>query len=153
MVSKDTIDLIKTFEGFSPNAYPDPATGGEPTTIGYGTTKYPDGNKVKIGDIITITQAEGFLANEVGKTAVVVNKMLKGHLSDNQFGALVSFAYNLGTTNLKKSTLLRKVNINSEDPSIRAEFLKWNKASGKVMPGMKRLTRRRAAEADLYFKK
>ncbi len=66
----------------------------------------------------------------------------------NQFDALVSFCYNVGPANLKSSTLLKKVNINPNDPTIKNEFLKWTKAGGKVLKG---LVTRRTAEAELYF--
>jgi lysozyme len=69
-------------------------------------------------------------------------------INQNQFDALVSFCYNVGPGNLKSSTLLKKVNANPNDPTIRTEFLKWNKGGGKVLAG---LTRRRTAEANLYF--
>ena len=65
-----------------------------------------------------------------------------------QFDALVSFAYNVGTANFAKSTLLKKVNANPNDASIRAEFGKWNKSNGRVLKG---LVTRRKEEADLYF--
>jgi lysozyme len=60
----------------------------------------------------------------------------------------VSFCYNLGPANLKSSTLLKKANVNPNDPTIAQEFLKWNKAGGKALKG---LTKRRQAESDLYF--
>lgn len=69
-------------------------------------------------------------------------------VNQNQFNALVSFAYNLGIGNLRASTLLKKVNSNPNDPTIRAEFLKWDKAAGRILAG---LTRRRKAEAEMYF--
>jgi lysozyme len=69
-------------------------------------------------------------------------------ITQNQFDALVSFCYNVGPSNLKSSTLLKKVNLNPNDPTIKNEFLKWNRGGGKVLDG---LTRRRQAEADLYF--
>lgn len=78
-----------------------------------------------------------------------VKRLVKRELNQNQFDALVSFTYNLGSTNLGKSTLLKKVNANPCDKTIKDEFLKWNKAGGKVLNG---LTRRRNAEAELYFK-
>jgi lysozyme len=81
--------------------------------------------------------------------AIEVRKALTKQLNENQFSALVCFAYNVGIGNLKKSTLLRKANINPNDETIAGEFAKWNKAGGKVLNG---LTRRRLAEADLYFK-
>ena len=67
-----------------------------------------------------------------------------------QFDALVSFAYNVGVGNFAKSTLLKKVNANPNDPTIRSEFEKWNKANGRVLKG---LVTRRKEEADLYFTK
>jgi len=79
-----------------------------------------------------------------------VLRLVKKPLTQNQFDALVSFTYNLGATNLSKSTLLKKVNKDPEDKSIAEEFVKWNKAGGKVLTG---LTRRRKAEAQLYFNK
>lgn len=69
-------------------------------------------------------------------------------LTQNQFDALVSFTFNLGEGSLKSSTLLKKVNANPSDTTISSEFLKWNKAGGKVIDG---LTKRRQAEAKLYF--
>ena len=69
-------------------------------------------------------------------------------INQNQKDALTDFAYNCGVGNLKNSTLLKKVNANPIDASIRAEFLRWDKANGKVLAG---LTRRREAEANLYF--
>jgi len=74
--------------------------------------------------------------------------LVKSNVTENNFAALVSFTFNVGTGNLKKSTLLKKVNLNPNDPTIRSEFMKWNKGAGKVLAG---LTKRRQAEADLYF--
>jgi lysozyme len=150
MINKATIDLIKSFEGLELKAYVDPATGGEPITIGYGTTIYPNGVKVKLGDKITQEQATEYLQDDVEKFATKVKSLVKSAVNDNQFGAITSFAYNVGTGNLAKSTLLKKVNANPADKLIVDEFMKWNKAAGKIMNG---LTRRRAAEAKLYFTK
>ena len=77
-----------------------------------------------------------------------VYKIVQCPINFYQHDALTSFAYNCGIGNLKKSTLLKKVNKNSMDPTIRDEFAKWNKSGGQVLAG---LTRRRKAEADLYF--
>jgi lysozyme len=71
-------------------------------------------------------------------------------ITQNQFNALVSFAYNLGAQSLKGSTLLKKVNANPNDPTIAVEFLKWVNAGGRKVAG---LVRRREAEANLYFTK
>lgn len=156
-VNKDTFDLIKSFEGLYLEAYPDPGTKddpikkGEPWTIGYGTTIYPNGVKVKKGDPkITEAQALEFLDFDIAKKALLVEKRVKKVVTDNQFGALTSFVYNLGEGNYDVSTLKKKVDINPDDPTIKDEFPKWNKANGKVLNG---LTRRRLAEAELYFKK
>jgi len=148
MINEATINLIKSFEGLELNAYVDPATGNEPITIGYGTTIYPDGTKVKLGDVCTQQQATEYLQHDVDQFAAKVKVLVNSDVTDNQFGALTSFSYNVGTGNLKASTLLKKVNINPNDITIHDEFLKWNKAAGKVMNG---LTRRRQAESKLYF--
>jgi lysozyme len=150
MVNKATVDLIKSFEGLVLKAYVDPGTGGEPITIGYGTTIYKGIQKVKLGDSITPEQAEMFLTYDVNTFSEGVKKLITKNLTENQFGALVSFAYNVGLANLKNSTLLKKVNVNPNDPAIATEFGKWVRAGGKVMNG---LVRRRNAESMLYFKK
>lgn len=150
MINKATIELVKQFEGLELKAYVDPATGNEPITIGYGTTYYPDGTKVKMGDVCTENQALEYLTSDLNKFAPKVKALITSNVNDNQFGALTSFAYNVGTGNLSSSTLRKKVNANPNDPSISAEFAKWNKANGKVMKG---LTRRREAESKLYFTK
>lgn len=139
------IALIKSFEGCKLRAYQDSVG---IWTVGYGATFYQDGSKVKSVDILTQQQADDLLNYHVNLFADKVKPLIKVELSDNQFSALVSFAFNLGAGALAKSTLLKKVNVNPEDESIRAEFAKWDKAGGKQLRG---LTRRRKAEADLYF--
>lgn len=139
------VSLIKQFEGFRSKAYLCPA---KVWTIGYGTTVYPDGAKVKEGDVCTDKEATRYLTNDVKKFEKSVNSLVKTYITQNQFDALVSFTYNLGSSNLKKSTLLKKINVNPLEPSIRNEFLKWVNAGGKKLEG---LVRRRKAEADLYF--
>lgn len=154
MINKQSLELIKSFEGLYLNAYPDPATKndpikkGEPITIAYGTTVYPDGTKVKMGDTCTEQQAEQYLAHDVNKFYNKVQELVKSMVNDNQIGAITSFAYNVGLGNLKSSTLLKMVNNNPNDKEIDKQFMRWNKAAGKVMNG---LTRRRAAESKLYF--
>lgn len=135
------IELIKSFEGLYLKAYKCPAG---IWTIGYGHTK-----GVKEGQQITASQAEEFLREDVAQFERDVLKQ-NLRLTQNQFDALVSFVFNVGGGNFLKSTLLRKAKVNSNDPTIKNEFLRWNKAAGKVLPG---LTRRRQAEADLYFEK
>lgn len=148
-INNETIKLIQSFEGLELNAYPDPGSGGDPWTIGYGTTIYPNGKKVKKGDTITQQQAIEYFMQDILKFSNKVLPLLMQSLTDNQFGALLSFAYNVGLENLKISTLLKKVNKNPFDPTIADEFAKWKKAAGRVLPG---LVRRRAEEAKLYFK-
>ena len=104
---------------------------------------------MKPGDKITKERAESLFELIAAEFESKVKQLNLPVLSDNQFSALVSFAYNAGLTNLVKSTLFRKVRANPDDLTIRDEFMKWNKAGGKVLNG---LTRRRQAEADLYFK-
>ena len=118
-------------------------------TIGYGNTYYPNGKKVTLLDK-DITKQEAFeifkeIANRFGKR---VDELVTSNINQNQFNALVSFCYNIGTGNFSSSTLLKKVNKNPNDLTIKAEFLRWNKANGKVING---LTNRRIEEADLYF--
>lgn len=144
-VNKATIELIKRFEGLKLNAYLCPAG---IATIGYGSTYYPNGTRVKMGDTCTQVQAEFWLLKIVGSFALHVQKGLTKPVNENQFGAMVSLAYNVGIANFYRSTLLKKVNANPNDESIGAEFLRWNKAGGKVLAG---LTKRRQAEKELYF--
>lgn len=142
------IELIKKFEGFRAKPYKCPA--GIPT-IGYGATFYPDGKKVTMNDK-AITEEEGvaLLKSMLSKFEQYVDSYCIDSITQNQFDALVSFCYNLGPTNLKNSTLLKKVNKNANDETIRTEFMKWTKAGGRTLKG---LVTRRTAEADLYFSK
>ena len=138
--------LICMFEGFSAKPY---LCSAKVPTIGYGSTYYLNGRRVTLLDK-PITELEAFEMFKAiaDKFADKVSKLVTAPVDQNQFNALVSLAYNIGPANFQKSTLLRKVNFNHNDPSIRAEFLKWNKAGGQVLKG---LTIRRTAEADLYF--
>lgn len=145
-VSQKGLDLIKRFEGLELKPYKCPA--GIPT-IGYGNTYYPSGSKVKLTDpVITKEKAEELLKFLLGSYEKSVDSFCRDDINQNQFDALVSFAYNCGVNNLKSSTLLKKVNANPQDVTIRNEFMKWNKTGGRVLAG---LTKRRQAEADLYF--
>ena len=138
--------LIQGFEGLSLVPY---LCSAKIPTIGYGNTYYPSGIKVTMQDQpISLATAKWMLKETADKFAADVDKLIKANLNQNQFNAIVSFAFNLGLTSLGKSTLLKKVNANPNDPTIAAEFAKWNKAGGKVLNG---LTKRRAKEAKLYF--
>jgi lysozyme len=117
-------------------------------TIGYGNTFYENGSKVQEGEKITLDRADKLLFFVVQKFESEVLKLVKSAINENQLGSLTSFAFNVGAGNLAKSTLLKKVNTNPNDATIRDEFMRWTKAGGKVLNG---LVTRRKAEADLYF--
>lgn len=146
-INKAGLQLIKDFEGLRLEPYNCSAN---VPTIGWGSTFYENGVKVKLTDPkITKERAEQLLINTINGFEAKLNKTLQGIvLNDNQYSALVSFSFNLGIGNLQKSTLLKLVKIHPNNPQIAKEFLKWNKAGGKVLNG---LTRRREAESKLYF--
>lgn len=147
-ISARGLDLIASFEGLRLNAYPDPGTGNEPWTIGYGTTVYPNGHKVKRGQVVTQEEALEYLRHDAKKFADSVDRLVKVPLNQNQFDALVSFTYNVGDGAFERSTLLRKLN-SGDYRSAADEFGKWVNAGGKAMYG---LVRRRAEERDLFIK-
>ncbi len=142
--------LIQEFEGCAKKqadgtyaAYPDPGSGGDPWTIGWGST----GPDIKPGVVWTQQQCDDRLASSVTQFAAgVSNAIGAATTTQNQFDAMVSFAYNVGVANLASSTLL-KLHKAGDFAGAQAQFARWNKASGQVLPG---LTRRRAAEAALY---
>jgi lysozyme len=144
--SQNCINLIKQFEGYRTKAYLDAV--GVPT-IGYGSTMWNDGKKVQLGETITLEGAGLLLYWEVNRKAVILDSLI---LTQNQYDALTSFIYNVGSGAFSKSTLLKKVKANPNDSAIRNEFLKWNKGRvNGVLVELKGLTRRRNAEADMYF--
>lgn len=143
MVNKKTLDLIKSFEGLELKAYKDSVG---VWTIGYGHTTAAGAPAVHAGMTLTEAQAVDLLASDLKKYEAMVKRNVTVDLNENQYGALVSFTYNLGEGNLKSSTLLKKVN-EKDFKGATLEFAKWNKAGGKVLSG---LTRRRAAEAALF---
>ena len=139
------IPTIRKFEGLRLEAYKCPAG---VWTIGYGSTFYENGSKVQQEDKITLDRADRLLFDIVMKFEISVRGLVKSKINDNQLGALTSFAFNVGVTNFRKSTLLKKVNANPSDATIRNEFMRWTRAGGKVLKG---LVTRREAEANLYF--
>jgi lysozyme len=144
--SEKGLELIKYFEGFRENAYKCPAG---VVTIGYGSTYYENGTKVKLTDTpITKERATELLMALLVPFEKAVDSYCVDTINQNQFDALCSFVYNCGNNALKTSTLLKKLNKNPQDVTIRNEFLKWNRGGGKVLAG---LTKRRQEEADLYF--
>lgn len=146
--SDDLLKLVEEFEGLYLKPYLCPA---KVPTIGLGSTYYENGVKVKLTDpTITKERAYEIFRNTVKKYEQEVDAFTTDAVNQHQFDALVDFAYNCGSGNLKSSTLLKKVNANPNDPSIALEFDKWVFAAGKKLTG---LVRRRKAESDLYFKK
>lgn len=163
-INQAGVDLVKGFEGI---------VDGDPTTVNLDPYLDPIGiwtigwgHAVRVGgeflrgrenrarakalypDGITRDQAEALLRADLLDTCRDVDALVKVPVSDNQFAALVSFAYNVGTGNLSRSTLLRLVNERNFMAASK-EFVKWNKADGKELAG---LTRRRLAESELFLK-
>jgi lysozyme len=138
--------LICEFEGLRLKPY---LCSAKISTIGYGNTYYPDGKRVTLLDK-EITKEYAFEIFKViaDKYAKRVSEMVKKPLTQNQFNALVSFAYNVGTGAFSTSTLLKKVNANPNDLTIRNEFARWTRANGKIVNG---LVNRRKKESDVYF--
>ncbi|HYJ83206.1 MAG TPA: lysozyme [Allosphingosinicella sp.] len=142
--------LIQEFEGCAKKqpdgtftAYPDPGSGGDPWTIGWGST----GPDIKKGVVWTQQQCDDRFASHLDEFAQKVSKLLGNTpTTQSQFDAMVSFAYNVGVGNLAASTLLKKHKA-GDHKGAALEFARWNKAAGKVLPG---LTRRRSAESALY---
>lgn len=147
MLNDKTINHIKTSEGLRLAAYPDPgSSNGLPVTIGYGTTRI-NGKPIKLGTKISKEQAEAYLRADLEVFAKKVASLIKVKLNDNQFGALVSFAYNIGLSAFEKSTLLRLLNAGDYN-SVPTQLRRWNKNDGKVMKG---LVDRREAEVVLWL--
>lgn len=143
VVSKKGLDLIKRSEGCKLTAYPDPASGGDPWTIGYGAT----GAGIKKGVVWTQAQADSRLADDVSRFADGVSSLIgSAPTTQGQYDAMVSLAFNVGLTNLKESTLLR-LHKEGDYAGAANQFARWRFAAGKELPG---LVKRRAAEAALY---
>lgn len=144
-VSQSGVDLICDFEGLRLNAYDD---GVGVWTIGFGTTIYPGGIKVKKGDVCTEAQAKAYMAHDLKKFELAVNTAVTVALNQNQFDALVSLAYNIGTGAFGKSTLVKKLNA-GDFKGAADQFNVWINAGGKKMQG---LVNRRAREKALFLK-
>ncbi|MFN6971680.1 MAG: lysozyme [Rheinheimera sp.] len=144
-VSPSGVDLICNFEGLRLKAYDD---GVGVWTIGFGTTKYPNGIRVKKGDTCTLDQAKAYMQNDLKSFEQTVNNTVKVPLNQNQFDALVSLAYNIGSTAFKNSTLARQLNEGNYKAAAN-QFNVWVNAGGKRMQG---LVNRRAAERTLFLK-
>ncbi len=138
----DGLALIKRFEGFAPEIYICP--GGWPT-IGYGHVVRDD-ERERFADGIDEAEAEALLRRDVEVAERAVLRLIRVPLEDGRFDALCSFAFNLGTGALQRSTLRRKVN-REEHSSVPPELRRWVWAGGRKLKG---LVRRREAEAALY---
>lgn len=143
MVNEATLEIIKSFEGWRDTAYKD-AIG--VWTIGFGHTSMAGPPEVKPGMKITKAEGEAILARDLVKYENAIRNYVRVPLNDNQFGALVSWCYNVGPGNVAKSTLVKRLNAGQYD-AVSTELAKWNRAGGKVLAG---LTRRRKAEASLF---
>lgn len=138
--------LITKFEGFSPKPY---LCSAKVPTIGYGNCYYTNGKKVTLLDKpITETEAFEMFKTIADRFADKVSKLVTYPINQNQFNSLVSICYNIGVSAFQLSTLLKMVNENANNPKIKDQFLRWNKAGGKVVRG---LTLRRNEEAFIYF--
>jgi GH24 family phage-related lysozyme (muramidase) len=142
--------LVKPFEGYAkrlPNgdctAYPDPGTNGDPWTIGWGCT----GPDIEKGTVWTVEKAQAELEKHLLHFCVGVLKLSPGLIKEppGRLAAVISFSYNVGLGNYRISTFKKRIDA-KDWPGAKEEIVKWNKAAGRVLPG---LTRRRLAEATL----
>ena len=153
-MSKEGIDLVKSFEGLYLHAYKCPAN---VTTIGYGTTIYPNGNDIQMGDTCTKEEAEAYLQYDLlaeRSTVETTARKCKLLLNDNQFSALVSLAYNVGSAVITQSSRSTGSALLSKDyDRIADSFLVYNKARNKYgfLVELNGLTRRRKAERALFL--
>lgn len=143
--SQNGINLISSFEGCELKAYLCPA---KVWTIGFGTTVYPNGVKVKKGDSCTLDQAKQFKAHDLKRFEKTVDDLVQVPLTQNQFDALVSLTYNIGPGAFEKSTLLKKLNT-GDYQGTADQFTVWNKGGGKVLQG---LVNRRAKEKEVFLR-
>ena len=145
-VSKQGMGLIKEFEGFRANPYL--CSAGVPT-IGYGSTRYADGDGVSLRDpAISESQAEELFRTTLASYEAGVSKVVKVEIEQYEFDALVSLCYNIGIGNFTSSTLVRLLNEGGAPIDVAAQFLRWNRANSRVIPG---LTARRERERALFL--
>jgi len=143
-VSNKGLELIKTEESFQSKPYLCPA---KIPTIGYGSTFYRNGRKVSLSDKAISKEEAAKLLIAVIERDFDINPLIKVNITQNQFDALTSFAYNVGIGKFINSTLLRKLN-EKDFAGASAEFPKWVRANGKVLKG---LVNRRAKEQQLFL--
>jgi lysozyme len=143
--SDKCLEIIRRFEGFRSAPYRCPA--GLPT-IGFGSTRYANGSRVQMTDpAITVEKANELLRETLKAFEQKVVGMTSGKTSQDEFDALVSFSYNVGSTALANSTLMRKLRAGDRQGAAD-EFLKWTRAGSTVLPG---LVKRREAERALFL--
>jgi lysozyme len=143
-MTEEGLALIRQFEGFRAGAYRDPVG---VLTIGFGHTNMAGAPLVEAGQVISVQLAEAILRRDVETFAAVVARLLRVPLSPLQFSALVSFCYNVGSANFRKSGVLEAVN-RGDFAAVPRRLGLWTKAGGRVLPG---LIKRRAAEAALFM--
>lgn len=144
IISNNCVSIVKEFEGFRSKPYK--CSAGVPT-IGYGSTFYLNGEKVSMNDSeITKEFATELLLKTLSDFSQYVDKLIKVELNQNQFDAVVSLTYNIGVGAFSKSTLLKLINVNNLTEASN-EFIRWNKANGKIVNG---LTIRRKKEQKLF---
>lgn len=153
-ISPAGIQFLKNEEGLRLKAYLD---GANVATIGFGSTRYEDGSKVKMGDRITIKRAMQLLSRDAARRSEVLNRLLGPvKLNQNQFDALVSLMYNIGIEALRKSTVLSIIKANPFSSEIPKWWAVWNKIrspkTGKLEVS-KGLQNRRAREISLFLTK
>lgn len=146
-ITKNGLKIIKNFEGLKLKPYP---CSSNIPTIGYGSTYYENGKKVTLQDApITKVRAEQLLTYITDKDfASIVNKYVRVPLTQNQFDALVSLAYNIGGSRFRKSTLVKKLN-KYDYVGAANSFWMWRKSGRKILKG---LVRRRKMEKELFLK-
>lgn len=135
-------NFIKSYEQLRLKAYPDPGTGGKPWTIGWGHTK-----GVMQGDRITKEQAKAFFSEDLAVFELTVSSVIKRPMTQSQFDAMVSLAFNIGGSAFAGSTLVKKFNV-GDVQGAADEFPKWRNSAGKVLLG---LVKRRAAEREMFW--
>lgn len=145
-IDKETLEHVKRWEGLRLEAYPDPGSkDGTPWTIGYGHTS-DSFMTVRKGMRISEAEAEAALIHDLSEAEAIVRRYVQVPLTDGQRGALISFVFNVGEGNFRKSTLLKRLNAGDYE-AVPAQLAKWVYNDGSKMPG---LVNRRAAEIGLW---
>lgn len=148
--SQGAVDLIENFEGFVAHPYPDPATHGEPITIGYGSTHYEDGTKVTMNDPdITKERGASMLLHYLNTIVLPdLYTHIKVDLNQNEIDALGSLIYNIGVGGFNTSHVLSDINQGILSGDLETRWNAWNKANGKVNAS---LVKRRAKEYQYFI--